>query len=321
MTFELFKLKMMERLQEKLEGSNLKDDFRLCVENIEMNNGVVNHAVCLRKVGGAVYASPVDYLERYYYENYPLDVALEHDAELIWMLISKDTITFDTDVAYDFEKIKNNIRVMVINTEMNSERLKDMPHKDFLDLSIVAYIILEEYSDGYMNTAVTNEWLKRWNKTADEIISLGFKNTVMCFKPVFKDILDVLYENEDEEGIEKINKQLVKNDKGEIDRLPLYILSNSHRVYGAITMLYPVIMDCLVDQFSSNLLIIPSSVHEVLVLPCDKDMDLEATVEMVRLVNRTEVPLRDVLSNCVYLVRKKDGVLTFTLVDDSKSKK
>ncbi|MBR6173140.1 MAG: hypothetical protein IKQ49_08255 [Eubacterium sp.] len=65
----------------------------------------------------------------------------------------------------------------------------------------------------------------------------------------------------------------------------------------------------IAQQMGTDFFVLPSSVHEVLILPDDGSQDLESLQFMVREINRTEVAPEDRLSDFVYHYDAQDHVL------------
>ena len=59
-----------------------------------------------------------------------------------------------------------------------------------------------------------------------------------------------------------------------------------------------------------DLIILPSSIHEVLLLPDDGDISYAEMSRLVTHINRSEVPKEDRLSNQVYLYSRNTGDIT-----------
>lgn len=81
----------------------------------------------------------------------------------------------------------------------------------------------------------------------------------------------------------------------------LYVMTNRSQTFGASCMLYDSTLEDFAESQESNLVILPSSIHEVLLLKQEKGMNFESMREMVMDINRHEVPKEDILSDSVYL--------------------
>ncbi|MEG2700536.1 MAG: DUF5688 family protein, partial [Hungatella sp.] len=63
------------------------------------------------------------------------------------------------------------------------------------------------------------------------------------------------------------------------------------------------------DLLEQDLVILPSSIHEVLLVPYEEELCFEELASMVQHINQTEVPQADQLSNQIYYYsRIKDQV-------------
>ncbi|MBO7402480.1 MAG: hypothetical protein J6U10_05765 [Lachnospiraceae bacterium] len=210
----------------------------------------------------------------------------------------KPAINVDT-ISFDPEDMRNDIFFKLINTERNTELLKTVPHREFLDLSVIycRYIVLEERVLG--SVLITNDFAKDHSLTEEELFSLAVKNTPRLFKPVIKPITEMLVMLG-----RKAAREVILPDCSE-DALPMYVLSNEKYINGASTLLYPEFARKISDFLTDEVFVIPSSIHELILIPavCDP----EVILSMVREVNEAEVPTEDVLSDNIYRYSFKTG--------------
>ena len=102
----------------------------------------------------------------------------------------------------------------------------------------------------------------------------------------------------------EIDAKLLKND------LPLYLLSNKERVvYGARGILRTDLLQAFAMGADSNLYILPSSIHELILLPDNGNYCVEEMREVVKTINETEVPETERLSEMMYYFRKDSGTV------------
>ena len=80
----------------------------------------------------------------------------------------------------------------------------------------------------------------------------------------------------------------------------MYVFTNTYGINGASVILYNGLLDKFAGQIKKNLYVIPSSIHEVIVIPKCKEWDAESLKEMVTDINNTQVPDEDVLSSNIY---------------------
>ena len=82
--------------------------------------------------------------------------------------------------------------------------------------------------------------------------------------------------------------------------LQIFVITNQYGVNGASVILYPDLLDCIAQKLQSDLYLLPSSIHEFLILPEDEDCCEDYLTNMVLEVNRTEVATEDILSDHIY---------------------
>ena len=94
---------------------------------------------------------------------------------------------------------------------------------------------------------------------------------------------DVMHEQEDEDG-----------------RIPMYVLSNKEKTMGAACILYDSILTLIGERLQDDFYILPSSIHECIVVPMNITTTKKELQEMVREINATQVIPEEVLSDEVY---------------------
>ena len=77
----------------------------------------------------------------------------------------------------------------------------------------------------------------------------------------------------------------------------MLILTNIFRINGAGVICYDGLLKIIADMAGGNLIIIPSSVHETIVMSEKTWLDEQELQEMVYSVNREEVPADEILSD------------------------
>ena len=145
---------------------------------------------------------------------------------------------------------------------------------------------------------VHNAHMKLWDVTVDELLEAAKKNTLQLMGCDFKSIKEVICE---------IMKEEVQGDfdydmcmAGLEDSVPMYVLSNRYRVEGAACMLYPKILLDICEILKNSFYIIPSSIHEVLILPSDNTSESREILAMIKEINDTQVSAEEILSYSYY---------------------
>jgi hypothetical protein len=140
-----------------------------------------------------------------------------------------------------------------------------------------------------------------WGITADDLYVLADENTPKLLNYDLRSMTDVLKEMLDESDHSGIT------DDPSQSLCSMYVLSNRHKLNGSSCMLYPGLLKRFADKLQSDLFILPSSVHEVIILPATDGHSHEELDEMVREVNRTQLSREDVLSDHAYVFSRELG--------------
>lgn len=92
------------------------------------------------------------------------------------------------------------------------------------------------------------------------------------------------------------------------DQKPMYVLTNSRGIAGACCMMPGMGIELLADKLGKDLVILPSSIHEIIAVPYENALDLKNMSLMVQEVNKVEVAEEERLSDQVYYFDRKEGV-------------
>lgn len=90
------------------------------------------------------------------------------------------------------------------------------------------------------------------------------------------------------------------------EKIDMIVVSNELGINGAAVVLYDGVMEQIANEYDSDLYLLPSSIHEMIVVPCG-DEDLYNTFSsMVNSINQGYVDEDEVLSDRVYIYRKEE---------------
>ena len=305
------------------------------IQNIIKNNNVRMRAISI--VRNSDKATPNIYLRGYYNEckNGRTIKSISEEIFDIYMAGSEGFISnIDLNDLNDFEKIKDKIFYKLINYDMNKEFLKNVPYIRFLDLAIVFFIMVSCGQDGQAIAGVKNNNLSDWEIGLTEIRNIAFNNTWKQFPPVIKKMEDIVSEmiidsilddsgyedvdcDEDEDGgyISENTKygeytyeevqDMVREEVGKIkldEDMNMYVMTNSLRSNGAACITYPGVIREFAEKVQKDVYIIPSSVHEVILIP-GTDWNRGEIDDLIHEVNKTQLDPVEILSNHVYVYR------------------
>lgn len=203
--------------------------------------------------------------------------------------MSEAPIDLDVSAITDFCRIKDKISAKLVNTERNKEYLKDKPHTDIADLSAVYYIDLGSDSYGKMTTVITDTLLSHYGITIEELHEIAIQN--MGTKARFCSMFEVWSE---------LMGASAPNEIQKVDNM-MFVLTNDSKINGAAMLLCPATMNKIAEQVGSSYYILPSSVHETLVVPFSDGLNVEDLKNMVHEVNSTQLSADEILSDSVYI--------------------
>lgn len=212
----------------------------------------------------------------------------------------------------DFDSAKDNIVFQVINTMQNEEMLKDMPHREFQDLSIIYRWIVKMDEQGIQSSVVRNNFANQLGMTEEQLFKCAVENTRRILPPTVKSMNDVMKEMFMADGMPvEIAEMMI--DEVSADKM-MWVISNDKRINGAGSMLYEDNLHKLAMKLETDLYILPSSIHECIAVSTDMGDPYELAA-MVNEINMGEVDISERLSNNVYYYDREARKIT--LVTDT----
>lgn len=273
----------------------LGQGHKVTLKDISKNNGVTLSGMMITAEGQNI--APTIYLDSFH-EAYEGGVSLECIVEKILEVYRTDTPLKSVDMEFfrDFEKVKDRICYKLISREKNEELLSQIPHKEFLDLEICFYYAYQGEALGNGSILIFNTHLEMWDTSVEELFALAQENTPTIFPWECKTIQEVL-------------RDIVKTEEKEESDAgdSMKILGNSAHIYGAACILYPGVLEEIARKEGRNFYILPSSVHEVILLKAGDREDPLSLKEMIKEVNDTQVAPEEILSYQLYYFEHADN--------------
>lgn len=215
--------------------------------------------------------------------------------------VYRSAMEIDMDTAYkEWKDVRGKIEMTVINKAWNEDAMSGVPHMDFLDLVLYCRIIIDKNENGVASMIVQKHMLKEWEISEEELWEAAFSN-LKTEEFEIKDVNEVLrfiFPERDLTGLPDKNKF----------ESALYVLTNKYQNRGAIGMLRTDLLEKFAEWSGCDLYILPSSIHEVLLLR-DDEIPVDELRRMVRSVNRGVVDEMDRLSDEVYHYQIGSGKL------------
>ena len=217
------------------------------------------------------------------------DVRVKHE-------MSQD---FDVSKLTDFDQVKDHIICKLVNAEMNKDYLADKPFTPVEDLAVIYAIDLGGNESGHMTAPITNKLLESYGITEQELHDIAIHNLAES-QIEFKTMRDVLVDMMFPEGIQEGDPRAFMLPPEE-ENPSMYVLSNADKLNGAAAILDSKTMEDISEKLGGDFIVLPSSIHEVIVLPVNEDMDRQTLEAMVQDVNAGQVAPEERLSDHVYM--------------------
>lgn len=275
------------------------EEYQVLMENVLGNNGEKRVGISVRKKGET--SSPLVYLNSYYDRLAADEISMEFIVKDIYsMFMTGQFPELSRLELKDFKKLRERVTYRLINRELNKELLKSVPYVPYCDLAIVFCLLLDRFGNSRMTSLIYKEHLKMWGTDTETLYALARDNTSILLPARLRNITDVLREIAREYLGADYREELIEDfpDTGSIP--PMYVLSNTDGIYGAAAVLYDGVLKDFSEKLEKDLLLLPSSVHEMLVIPYEDGIALSELEEMVRRINKAEVPAEEVLADHVY---------------------
>ena len=278
------------------EGGNIT------INHVIKNNGCEMDGLVIMEKGKDI--APTIYLDSFYelYTNGENIKNIIRQIEVIYEQ-NKNNVTFDVNILKHFDTIKDKIVYKVVNYRSNDKLLEQVPHKRILDLAVVFYCLLDNEYGRSATALIYNNNLKNWNVTIDDVYKAALKNTPDLLHSKISSMA-ALFEkcgvNVDGEEVDL--KDYVPSD--------MYVLTNESKLNGAACILYENVLYDFAQKLGADLYILPSSVHEVILLPKLSMFEKDELVNIVKEVNTEGVAADEVLSDHVYEYNRTERLIT-----------
>ena len=269
------------------------------IEQISKNNGMIYDGLII--IDPFINISPTIYLNHYYYQ-YLSGASVSDICDAIFSSYEKNLPTKDFDISIfkDFSKAKSHIAMKLVNYEKNKALLEHSPHIPYLDLAIIFVCCITEFKQDFATIQIQYKHMDFWKIGTNELYEIAKKNTPLLLPPLLEHMKNSLHNFIDEK----------ETDISNFQELPLYILTNERKINGATTILYENVLKEFAQEQNSDLIVLPSSIHEVILLPANentlKNFDYN---RMIREVNATQLAGDEILSDHAYYYSREKNTL------------
>lgn len=269
------------------EMENMLSDVEMETTEVDKANGEVMTGIVIRRVGED--AGPQFYVNEAFAEWLKGKNLSDITTELVAAYSNCNDYSDVEDfisIVRNWDEAKDLLSFRVLELERNKSFADALPHFD-LGCGLAGFPVIAG-DTGLVR--VSRELLKEWGIVYEnDIFELAQTNAYMIGEPELMSMDDMFSGN---------GENLLKG--GHLSEgTPMYVLSNKTRCFGASALFYPAVQQKIFDILGEYF-VLPSSVHEVIIVPKSAGLNLHDLQEMVKSVNDNEVDAQDILSYNVF---------------------
>lgn len=311
----------MYRFQEMVIDTLIQElgkDYHIEKSDISKNNGVVYHGINIAqgqsRVGVNIYLD--EYLRQHQNGKNYMEIVREIIVKESLYGSKNNDIEEKTKCLKDYNSVKKKINCRLVNTKANIELLQEIPYVPFLDLSIIFYVAVTEPSGSngeFGSATISNEMMRRWKKNKEALLEAAMENIDVEIEEISSVVKTTLIQSG---NLDKLAEFEEMEQKSKEEGLPqMLVVSNKTKCYGACNLLHKKKLYNIAKQLNSNLFILPSSIHEIILMPDEgvsKDKAMELSY-MVKEINATQLLKEEILSNSIYYFNRKTKEVTLLI--------
>lgn len=314
MSFEEFNNAVKEGIKAYLPESF--SDAHVQLHMVVKNNNLKLTGLVISKIGRNI--APTIYLDSFY-EKYrageEINMIMREIAKL--RIETEEENDFDLSSIMILDRCRDKIMPRLIGTEHNKETLAECPYISVADLAVTFVIELDNMRVGeniHATITVKNDLMELWGMTKEQLYELALDNLNKKTDCYFVKMQDMIYDLmlphllEQSNGDEEEAKKLFEMGNAYLDDLQMYVLTNADKNCGANMVLSKAAMKQVIDRVGTEFYILPSSVHEVLIVK-GVNYNKDELKNMVMAVNQQEVSVDEQLSDNVYRYTEETGLV------------
>lgn len=288
-------------------------DATVEINQMVKNNDCVMDGLSIKTEDSPIY--PTVYLNPYFEQ---IQQGIETDLYDVLSQIADACQTRDIDhdmdlsKITDYDSIKDKIVCKLINGETNEKFLQDKPYTQIEDLAAVYQILLNKSAEGTASVTITDSLMGTYGVTAEELHSQALENMEKqpyVFKGISQIVDEIMY------GKTSSGQSMGRNEAGKTEPQmtedihdTIFVLTSDNMLNGAAEILNDNTRQEIAEKIG-DFYVLPSCIHETIIIPKDAGMGLDELEHMVQEVNYTQVAPDERLSDHVYEYDAKEHEL------------
>lgn len=210
--------------------------------------------------------------------------------------------SFDVQSLTDYEQMKDKLAMEVVAADRNADLLAKVPHQEMEDMAVVYRFVMESDENGRASILVSNDLLDKMGVTPEQLHADAMENAPELRPAVIKGMSEVMMDMMGPDAADMLG----------IDEFPqdetLYVATVPDKISGAGVIAYQEFMDQAAEKLGGDFFILPSSIHEILLVKDDGQANFSDLKAMVEEVNATQVSPEEKLTDSVYHYDSKEHI-------------
>ena len=294
-----------------MDYENFKQDFQKSLKE-ELAERGMNTEVSTQKVEkmnesyDAVTVKPIDSIigvnfnVEKAFDSYEagtdMDEVVNHTADSVEKAF-REAPQIDITAITDYEQMKSKLSMEVVSADRNADLLQNVPHEKMEDMAVVYRLMLGQMDEGSGTVLVTDQLMERFGITHEQLRQDALENAPEIRPSEIRGMSEVM--NELAPGMAP---EIAPEDE------QMFVASVPDKIRGAGVIAYPNFMEDAAEKMGGDFFVIPSSIHEVLLVRDNGEMTSKDLENMVKEVNATQVEPEDQLTDHVYHYDSKDHI-------------
>lgn len=226
--------------------------------------------------------------------------------ELAVTFVSNRFISRPEDVSIKWEDVRDSLTLRLVEKKRNKAFLEDRPYSDAgSGLALVYDINMGKNRNSEWRANLTNHMLESLNISPEDLLDQAMKSAQEIEPAMLSEMSQNIF------GLPRTNllEGGAPHDMADAAGLQggMYVLTNKSATFGASAMFYPDVKERIAEILGEGYFALPSSLHEMILVPDSSGVEIRQLQEMVREANRTVVEPKDILSDNVFHFSRGDG--------------
>ncbi len=302
MDYENFKEQFIEQLQESLYERGV-EDVNLTARPIEKLNGGYDAVTITPTDSNIGVTLNIGTFFEAYENGTDMSAVVDKAADVAANGL-ENVPAVDISSLTDYDQMKDKLAMEVVSTEANKEMLATVPHKEMEDMSVVYRFVIDSTGDSNATILATNNMIEVMGVTPEQLHADAVENAPKIRPAEITGMSEMMVQMVGREQAEMMG--IIPVDPADEQ---MYVATVSDKIHGAGILAYQDFMDQAAERLGGqSFFVLPSSVHEILLVPDNGMINLQELEAMVKEVNATQVEPQDKLTDSVYHYDAKDKV-------------